>query len=138
MLKHLKIMCKNVAQVLHANTVTAEINLPHFLYNSPNDHGLKFYTRSNRYNLKGKIIFSSGQKIHDVWWSPFVARFQVCASRFIPAFFPVRVRRCFGRARHEKRENRDWMKILLVAFGGNKLIGRLASRDGLVTRKPLR
>ena len=62
----------------------------------------------------------------------------MCASRFIPAFFPVRVRRCFGRARHEKRENRDWMKILLVAFGGNKLIGRLASRDGLVTRKPLR
>ena len=74
-------MCKNVAQVLHANTFTAKNNLSHFLYNSPNDHGLKFYTRSNKYNLKGKIIFSSGQKIHDVWWSPFVARFQVCASK---------------------------------------------------------
>ena len=54
-------------------------------------------------------------------------------------------RTCGRLSRLTKTNDRDWMKISLVAFGGNKLIGRFRLKhtkhdldDGKVTRKSLR
>ena len=135
-----KIVSKNVAQVLHANTVTTRSILLRIWFFVPHQETTdwKFERRVTNITWKGKSSFLQGKKsmMYDDHRLSLNSRC-VRQKQYLRSF-QYRVRRCFWRARHRKMKNHDWRKILLVAFGGNKIIGRLESRHGLVTRKPLR